>query len=255
MKPRYLNDERGVVFIAELVLLAIVLGVIGFALYTVIHARTKPAPTANKTPLTTLNSNSKIPTGWKTYTNSATGLTFGYPSTLTPNINLPASSKAIAFTVKVQPTNQIPDATLWYGPDVAREEQAALQKHDLSVTSQGFHPSQLLSLGDGAIGASAMILDELACDDVRFQLEAHIYRNNQQIMIILSDPNVEAIKAANPKYFTINPDCTGDAQTKIWKNSETFDNFPADVAADKTDPESRKWYTTFQQVLSTISFQ
>jgi hypothetical protein len=258
MKPNYLKDERGVALVFEVLLIVIVLGVIGFALYAVMQARTKQTAAITKTPAA-MSPSSKIPAGWKTYHDSGTGFTLGYPSTLTPKserpFDSPPSKAGLDFYVTSYPINQIPDATLWYGPDAAKEEQAALQKGDLSVTSQGFHASKLLSL-DGAVGASTMILSELECGSVMFQLEAHIYRNNHQVMIILSDPNIESIKAANSKYFAVNTDCTDDASTyKVWKNLETFDGFPADVAAGKTDAESQKWYTTFQQILSSVSFQ
>lgn len=129
---------------------------------------------------------------------------------------------------------------------------AALTKGDLSQTHNA---DKLLSLSGGAVGATNLVFGELGTDSVMFLREAHIYRHNYQILIGLNDQNVDIIKANNPKYFTTNSMCEGgDLGCKVWSTNSPLD-FGTDVAAGKTDAESQNWYTTFQQILSTINFK
>jgi len=211
-----------------------------------------PVPVATAAPLVTLTPTATAtpdPTaGWKTYSDTNSGLSFKYPSTLVLNNTSTRDKgwKGLDFTVTSQLVSTMPDAPLWYGPDVAKAEMAALAKGDISQTHHG---EKLLSLSGGATGATSLGLQLLTCDSIGFTRQAHIYRNGYQIIISLSDTDVSTIKANNPAYFGIDPSCSDSEQ--IFTEPAKF---ATDLAAGKTDSESQNWYTTFQKVLNTVAF-
>jgi hypothetical protein len=242
-----IHNERGAIFLVELIFIVVVLAVTGLAIYQV-HQRTNSRQSIVKTP----REPSQIQNESKTYTDSKIGLSFQYPSGLVPNGSSANGRKLEVNISKIDDLDGPPARVAT--PELAREEMIALAKGDVSQGPSSEAPGKLLKLTDGAIGATYMILRELDACDVQFTLQARIYRNDYQIIITLIDQDVATLETRNPKYFVVDPNCNIDPGTayKSWRSAEQF---AKDIAAGNTDSESQKWYTMFEQLVSSLSFK
>jgi hypothetical protein len=78
------NDERGVALVFELVLVAVVLGLVGLAIYTSMHHKSSPTvaikstPAPSKSPSPTATPTPDPYAGWKTFCSAKTNACFRY---------------------------------------------------------------------------------------------------------------------------------------------------------------------------------